>query len=340
MNDPTDIKALDEYLKGGSDISQRYRELGREDVPPQLDRRVLDEARAAVAGGGTKRSRSWMRWSAPVALAASVVLVVSVVIESGVQDDASFANKPAAAERRLDTSEPVSAGAPVSEESKVAEPAQSPLFAPEPPASIASQAAPAIAYAPPPPPSLAKAEAAQKRAHAVATEEVRVEANVLRDRQQEAPLAVTTDEPPLDSAESQFAAAKQPAPTLSGSVRPVSARESVARTEAEADSADVSDVSEVVATGSRVRRAPGRTAGPRGTTSGSASATALSSDMRQQAANAAAQAEHPDPGKWLEEIRELRRKGKVADADREWQRFSATYADFEVAADDIARKRP
>ena len=53
MSDPIDIKALDEYLKGNSDISRRYRELGSGDVPPpQLDRRVLDEARAAVASSG------------------------------------------------------------------------------------------------------------------------------------------------------------------------------------------------------------------------------------------------------------------------------------------------
>ena len=61
MSDPIDIKALDEYLKGGSDISQRYRDLGSEDVPPELDRRVLDEARAAVASGGAARSRSLLR---------------------------------------------------------------------------------------------------------------------------------------------------------------------------------------------------------------------------------------------------------------------------------------
>ncbi len=97
MSDPIDIKALDEYLKGGSDISQRYRELGREDVPPDLDRRVLAEARAAVAGGGAARSRSWLRWSAPVALAASVVLVVAVVIESPVQDE-TLAIQPASEE--------------------------------------------------------------------------------------------------------------------------------------------------------------------------------------------------------------------------------------------------
>ncbi|HKU13098.1 MAG TPA: hypothetical protein VJQ52_01810 [Steroidobacteraceae bacterium] len=87
MSDPIDIKALDEYLKGGSEISARYRETGREDVPPELDRRVLDAARAAVASEGTKRPRSWLRWSAPVALAASVVLAVTVVVERGVQND-------------------------------------------------------------------------------------------------------------------------------------------------------------------------------------------------------------------------------------------------------------
>jgi len=79
VSDPIDIKALDEYLKGGSDISQRYRELRREEVPPELDRRVLDEARAAVASGGG-RSRAWLRWGAPVALAASVILAVTVVM--------------------------------------------------------------------------------------------------------------------------------------------------------------------------------------------------------------------------------------------------------------------
>ena len=99
MSDPIDIKALDEYLKGGSDIARRYREIGSEDVPPELDHRVLDEARAAVASGSGGRSRSWLRWSAPLALAASVVLVVTVVVESGVQNDASFATQQVAADK-------------------------------------------------------------------------------------------------------------------------------------------------------------------------------------------------------------------------------------------------
>jgi hypothetical protein len=87
VSEPTDIKALDEYLKGHSDVSQRYRELGGESVPPELDRRVLAAAREAVANEGAKGARSWLRWSAPIALAASVVLVLTVVLESGLQKD-------------------------------------------------------------------------------------------------------------------------------------------------------------------------------------------------------------------------------------------------------------
>lgn len=95
MSDPTDIKALDEYLKRNSEVSQRYRELGADDVPPELDRRVLAAAREAVADERANRSRSWMRWSASVALAASVVLVVTVVVENGVLNDMT-AVKPVA----------------------------------------------------------------------------------------------------------------------------------------------------------------------------------------------------------------------------------------------------
>jgi len=311
VSDPIDIKGLDEYLKGSSDVSQRYRELGHQDVPPELDRRVLAEARAAVANEGAQRSRSWLRWSAPVALAASVVLVVTVVIESGVQKDTAYAPPPATAESKLYQEQP----------------AQAPQFVPEAPAVTEQVTVPApqpAAVPAPPARSLAKAEvnasanAQEPRASAIAPEESRAEAK--------ASAALH------DSAESQLAAgsAVAPVPPLQ-SVQPISAREALERGEAEAE-AD-SDLSEVTATGGRTRRATGRTAGPRNTISGAA----LSGETRQTADDAA-QAEHADPDKWLEEIRDLRRKGKIADADREWQLFVEAYPDFHVADDDIARK--
>ena len=155
-----------------------------------------------------------------------------------------------------------------------------------------------------------------------------MDAKALRD-QSTAPTPVTAVSPTFASEDTQIAA-QQPTLPLPRT-EPVAARESVAQTEEEADSVDLQ---EVAVTGSRARRAPGRTAGPRNTISG------LSSEARQRAAHAAAQAEHPNPDEWLEEIRDLRRKGKITDADREWQLFSEAYPDFQVAPDDIARKQP
>lgn len=88
--------------------------------------------------------------------------------------------------------------------------------------------------------------------------------------------------------------------------------------------------------GSRTRRATGRTAGPRNTVSSSSAGGALSGEMR----SAAEQAQHDDPAKWLEEIRDLRRAGKAVDADREWKLFREAFPDFRVADDDLARKQP
>jgi hypothetical protein len=97
----------------------------------------------------------------------------------------------------------------------------------------------------------------------------------------------------------------------------------------EADSSRT--VEEVVMTGSR-RRATGRTAGPRGTIS--------TQSFRADRPASDDQADRSDPNAWLEEIRQLRRDGKSADADREWLRFHEAFPNFPVAADDIARKKP
>jgi hypothetical protein len=317
VSDPIDIKALDEYLKGGSDISQRYRELGREDVPPELDRRVLDEARAAAASGGTKRSRSWLRWSAPVALAASVVLVVTVVLERGVQDDTSFAVQTVKQDRQA-------------EEFKLQE-ETSQARQQEPQAQFVPEQPDMVAPAAPPAAPLPKVEV--QRSKSVAPEEVRVQAPAMRDQSlATSPVAV---ESVADEAGERLLANQQPAPSL-GRTETISSRKemdraagAVADTSTDASSA----VQEVAVTGNRVRRAPGRTAGPRNTISNSA----FSSETRP---TADADAEQADPEKLLEEIRDLRRADKAVEADRAWQHFRKVFPDFPVADDDIARQRP
>src|SRR5690606_11799804 len=92
MSDPIDEQGLEEYLQGRTLLSRRYRELGGEEVPAQLDQSVLRQARdalerSAVQPGlpapGATRSRRWLRWSAPVGLAAAAVLALSVVLQGG-----------------------------------------------------------------------------------------------------------------------------------------------------------------------------------------------------------------------------------------------------------------
>jgi hypothetical protein len=156
MTEPTDKpllddQQLDEYLKGDSSVSRQYRQLPREDVPASLDRLVLRQAEDAVK----RPSRpAWLGWAKPLAVAASAVLVVSIVVETGLKDETMVTAQsvPAPAERKM-TEE--SAGAPPPPPKADAplvyvEPLHQPAFASAPPAEIALDPAPVVAPAPAP----------------------------------------------------------------------------------------------------------------------------------------------------------------------------------------------
>lgn len=309
MSDPTDIKGLDEYLKGGSDVSQRYRELGRDEVPPELDSRVLASARAAVANQSTKRSRSWLRWSTPIALAASVVLVVTVVLERGGQNRL-VAIPPYAVETPQPSSEmtpKVESAANAIEERK-----QTEDFAPQP-ASVTRAV-------PPPPQQPAKEKSEARRDEADEADEAQLFGFAPPSEvPAQAPEVRDEAQPQLRAAPS--AVAPPPEPVT------VTANNSLERNKSAADSS--AEIQEVVITG--MRRSAGRGAGPRGTVTRAVSSTQ---------ATPAAESEQSDPQTWLEDIRDLRRAGKTDEADREWERFRKAFPDFEVADDDIARKKP
>lgn len=104
MSEPND-KLLDEYLRRESAVSQRYRELDANEVPPELDAAVLAQARAAV-GERTKRKPGWVRWGAPLALAASAVMAVAIVLEVGVREEVRM---PAPQLERAPSAEPAQA---------------------------------------------------------------------------------------------------------------------------------------------------------------------------------------------------------------------------------------
>jgi hypothetical protein len=328
VSEPTDIKALDEYLKRDSAVSERYRELGSDEVPPELDRRVLAAARDAVANEDARRSRSWLRWSAPVALAASFVLVVTVVLEGGLQDEKTVELPQAQSPARVRW-EPGAEPAVAANEDKASDQKakadtermladelrkqQSVISSYSVPAQDAAQPAPEFAPSPPAPrvvpapeaPTVAKTEAERMKSAAPAREVVVTGARIEEVQQQSASSPVST------------ATADDLGVSAAGSAP-------------EADSSR--SVQEVMVTGQR-RRAAGRAAGPRDTISSSA----FRNDSRPAPDE---RADRADPKAWLEEIRELRRGGKTADADREWLRFHEAFPDFPVADDDIARKKP
>lgn len=80
MTERSQDAGLEAYLARRSSLSRRYRELD-DDVPtPELDARVLAEARRAIGQSGKNRTSS-RRWLAPLAVAATVLLTVAVVLE-------------------------------------------------------------------------------------------------------------------------------------------------------------------------------------------------------------------------------------------------------------------
>lgn len=81
-----DDQALAEYLNGGSSVSQRYRASVDDAVPPELDHRVSTRARHAAK---SEKSRAWLRWTAPLAAAASALVVLSIVLDQGVREQAA-----------------------------------------------------------------------------------------------------------------------------------------------------------------------------------------------------------------------------------------------------------
>jgi hypothetical protein len=86
-------------------VRQAYRALPDESVPAELDRRVLENARSAI--DQPLRSR-WPRWSAPVAAAASVLVVIAIALDPSAREAAKVAapaQAPVAvvAQERLDS---------------------------------------------------------------------------------------------------------------------------------------------------------------------------------------------------------------------------------------------
>lgn len=92
MNEPRDEKILQEYLAGESPLSERYAGLGNEQPPAALDEKIL--AAASEASKVVPLERTGRRWGAALAVAATVLLCVSVVVNLSIQPEGPLLGEP------------------------------------------------------------------------------------------------------------------------------------------------------------------------------------------------------------------------------------------------------
>jgi cytoskeletal protein RodZ len=81
VNDPKEEAEFEAYVSRRSRLSLRYRDLSHESPPKELDDAVLSLARAAHSLKRQGGREVYIRWMAPLAFAATVVLVFTVVLQ-------------------------------------------------------------------------------------------------------------------------------------------------------------------------------------------------------------------------------------------------------------------
>jgi len=302
MSHTPDDKTLNEYLEGKSPYSARYRDIPADDVPPELDEAILTRAQAALAEAPAHEQLSrWRRWSVPATLAATFVLVVSLVIKNNVPQ------APAENVVTVDLRAPLSSPVP---DVVIAIPSDTPAPKLEmPPAQNVdrysvlerkTQEADAVARQ-----KESSADIAEERAVVAQLAEKAAVANEL------AKLAETVTEPvkPAPPAAPAPATTSEPAPAARAAPPP-------------APVIAMNDSAGAAQPFASERRA-----------------AQTQSAFKKSAATGEAEAQlrESDPQKWLEHIRELRKNGKQEEAKREWENFRKRYPDFQIEPTDTAR---
>jgi hypothetical protein len=326
MSDLPDDKTLDEYLRRDSTVSKLYRNLDSDEVPPAVDSAILAQAREALVRTKASRTSKWTRWSAPIALAASAVMGIAVVLEIGVDDKLT---RPAPQQQRA--AEP--AAMDDANAQAIEQVTEEPLAGLAAPASAPEQDAVNKPAA-----SRRLLRPIESKPIAEKRETAQVAANAVEDRE-----ALTLREEAFASSQPAPAPAPAPAPGPTPTPTPTPAPASNAAKAAQ----------EVTVSGySRQASNDERQAGERLDQTRAASAefsrarnqAAPVTAMRQASAVAPAvpppsEAQPPrlEPIPWLEQIRSLRREGKVLEADEQWRQFAEAYPDVIVPAEDSAR---
>ncbi|MBM0107583.1 hypothetical protein JM946_22810 [Steroidobacter sp. S1-65] len=338
MTEPTDKRPLDEadeqqlehYLKGDSRVSRRYRELPGVEVPPSLDRLVLGRAQEAVKHRSSRPV--WVRWSAPFAVAASAVLALAIVIETGVRDETTVSSvlrtqqkmQIEAAEQSAPPTAPLDVPAP------------SQLTREEQRAQLKGEELRAAERReePGPAPKGEESRAALKREEPSAVE-TRVPAPAAAPAPRPAAPAFAPAPPPPEARSKRYVTNEAPGSAQAASASQSDAKASADQTDVEASAGAAEAEDERIAVQRMMREEQSLSAASRGAVDTRAPVAVYS---RPISANMSAPRTYLDPEEWLKDIRQLRKENKQEQADREWRRFRAAYPNHEVAETDLARE--
>jgi hypothetical protein len=314
-----DDKLLDEYLSGATPYSARYRRIESEDVPSELDRAVVEQARENLIKG---KRPAWQRIGPSLALAATVVLTASIVMRSNLK---SFA--------------------PISERSE----ARAPRTVVDEKSDAASDAE-RVSAAPPQEP-IRSGEASQKQTKkSTSTDKIQLASR------QSAPAPLQKPEAgaaalPTEIAQaaranyeakkvealqpaSSFAAAAQTRNVNTAIEQAVIAERSDAPKFAAPESSSSTEVRADTHQRGRAKENAKRTTEERET---SVVQGSLVRDAAPVAATAKQDLLRRDPAAWLKFIRELRGADKQAEADAQWKEFVEAYPRYFVSPSDAAR---
>jgi hypothetical protein len=77
------------------EVRRAYHALSDDEVPPALDQRIIEAARSAIES--QRQKARWRRWLPPLALAASLVVAIVIVLDPDARKKAEVASVPRAA---------------------------------------------------------------------------------------------------------------------------------------------------------------------------------------------------------------------------------------------------
>jgi hypothetical protein len=347
VSNPIDDRAFEEYLSRNAQVSRNYRELDADDVPVHLDERVLAQARAALSSPASheddlarlrRKRQRLMRWGVPAAIAASALLVVSIVIRTGSQHEVQQPRTRPIATAMIPEAPPMARPAPAPE---VAPEAAESLVLIAPPRDATTEFSPFAVNPPdrartdnratrqPPHSSDGELDRKERSDAPFVTSAPRLTGAEPAVDSVGAPLAMTDAAPPAvnrSPAAAEREPTQEPVRTAASAPEEPPDQSFQRKSVAEHDSS----LEEIVLTG--MRRAPSAAAGggPRGTVPETA-------QRDSEQAGMLAKERYIDPQAWLDHIRQLRKDGKHRAAESEWKRFRLEYPDYDVAATDVAR---